>query len=171
MKQITVGFSKACTAFPIFSWLILLTQKTPYSHVYLKYSDSGLQRIVYFQASHTYVNIVGENVFLAEETIVQEFNFNVSDISFLAVQQFVVDNAGKPYGVLEICGLALVQLASLINWRIKNPFQDAGKTWICDQLVAALLSACENVQLPMPINDLTPKDVFALVSQLPKNLS
>lgn len=170
MKQITIGFSRACTTFPIFSWLIMLVQRTPYSHVYLKYQDDYLQRTVYFQASHTLVNYMGETTFLAQEKVVKEFSFTVSDTSFLEAQQFAIDNAGKPYGVLEICGLALVELASFFGIRMQNPFKDAGTTWICDQLQAALLSTCENVTLPMPLNDMTPKDMYNLVSTLPPNL-
>jgi hypothetical protein len=171
MRQITIGFSKACTSFPIFSWLILLTQKTPYSHVYLKYNDEYLKRVVYFQASHTLVNYMAETTFLSQETVIKEFTFNVSDESFVTVQKFAVDNAGKPYGLKEIFGLALVQLASLFNIKIQNPFKDAGTTWICDQLQAALLETCENVVLPMPLDQMRPQDVYNLVSSLPQNLT
>jgi hypothetical protein len=171
MKQITIGFSKACTTFPIFSWLIMLVQKTPYSHVYLKYQDEFLGQTMYFQASHSLVNSMSAPVFLAQETVYKEFTFNVSDASFLAALQFAANQAGKPYGVLEICGLAIADFALLFGIKIQNPFKDAGQTWICDQLQAALLSTCENVQLPMPLNDMMPKDVYNLVSTLPQNLS
>ena len=171
MKQITVGFSRASTKFPIFSWLIMAVQRTPYSHAYLKYQDVNLNRTVVYQASHTLVNYMSEATFLAQETVVQEFTFNVSDAAFLAMQQFAVDNAGKPYGVLEIIGLGLVELALAVGIKMHNPLKEAGSTWICDQLVAALLSNCANVKLPMPLDDMTPKDVYTLVSSLPQNLS
>ena len=171
MKQITIGFSKACTTFPIFSWLILFTQRTPYSHVYLKYQDTNTGRTMIAQASHTEVNTMGETVFLTQETVVQEFTFQVSDASFLAIQQWVADNLGKPYGVLEICGLAVVQLALVFSVKINNPVKDEGVTFVCDQLVAALLSTCEKVVLPEPINNMTPKDVYDMVSTLPAVLS
>jgi hypothetical protein len=171
VKQITIGFSRACTAFPIFSWAIMAVQKTPYSHVYLKYTDIDLNRTIYFQASHTLVNYMSETTFLSQETPVKEFIFNISDTSFLAIQQFAIDNAGKPYGTLEICGLAIVELATLFGIKMSNPFKDAGATWICDQLQAALLETCENVVLPMPLNDMTPKDMYNLVSTLPTDLS
>jgi hypothetical protein len=171
MNQITIGFSKACTTFPIFSWAIMWAQRTPYSHVYLKYNDAYLGQIMYFQASHTLVNSMCEAVFLAQETPVQEFTFNVSDASFLAAMQFAANQSGKPYGVLEICGLALVEAASFVGIKIKNPFKDAGETWICDQLQAELLKTCENVKLSMPLNQMTPKDMYNLVSTLPKDLT
>lgn len=108
---------------------------------------------------------------VAQEKVVREFTFNVSEASFLIAQQFAVDNAGKPYGVLEICGLFLSELALLFGIKMQNPFKDAGSTWICDQLQAALLEKCTNVQLSKPINDMTPKDMYALVSTLPTNLT
>jgi hypothetical protein len=171
MKNITIGFSKASTTFPIFSWLILLTQKTPYSHVYLKYTDEMTNNIMYWQASHTVVNSMDSEVFLGQETVIQEFNFQVSDAAFLAWMNFFEAQDGKPYGVLEIFGLLLVELASLFNIKITNPVKDAGTTWICDQAIAAGLNACENITLPMPLNDMRPQDVYALVSTLPGTLS
>lgn len=171
MKQITIGFSRACTAFPIFSWLIMAVQKTSYSHCYLKYQDEYLGQIMYYQASHTLVNSMSAAVFLAQETVVQEFTFNVSDASFKACMLFAANQAGKAYGVEEILGLALVEAAMLFGMKMQNPFKDAGETWVCDQLVAELLATCEGVVLPMSLDNMTPKDVFALVSTLPTTLS
>jgi hypothetical protein len=171
MKQITIGFSRACTTFPIFSWLIMAVQRTSYSHVYLKYNDEFLGQTMYYQASHTLVNSMSAAVFLAQETVVQEFTFNISDASFLSCMQFAANQAGKPYGVMEIFGLALCDAAMIFNVRMNNPFKDAGQTWICDQLIAALLETCENVKLPMPLDNMAPKDMYSLVSTLPNTLS
>lgn len=167
MKQITIGFSRASTSFPIFSWLIMAVQKTPYSHCYLKYQDEYLGQTMYYQASHTLVNYMSAEVFLAQETVVQEFNFQVSDASYKAIMQFAANQAGKPYGVKEIFGLAVVELALAVGIKMQNPFKEAGTTWICDQLIASLVQSCEGVTLPMPLDNMTPKDMFALVSTLP----
>jgi hypothetical protein len=171
MKQITIGFSRASTTFPIFSWLIMAVQKTNYSHVYLKYQDEFLGQTMYYQASHTLVNSMSAAVFLAQETVVQEFTFNVSDASFKQCLQFAANQAGKPYGTKEIIGLAYCELALIVDQKVNNPFKEAGETWICDQLIAALLETCENVVLPMPLDNMIPKDMFALVSTLPATLS
>jgi hypothetical protein len=171
MKQITIGFSRACTVLPIFSWIIMAVQRTSYSHVYLKYEDEYLGQTMYYQASHTLVNSMSEAVFLSQETVIQEFTFNVSDASFLSCMKFAANQAGKPYGIMEICGLALVELASFVGLKVHNPFKDAGQTWICDQLIAELLVTCENVKLLMPLDDMNPKDMNALVSTLPSTLS
>ena len=171
MKQITIGFSKSTSKFAIFSWLILLTQKTPYSHVYLRYHDDYLNQNMIYQASHTLVNYMSMPVFLGQEDVIKEFTFHISEETFKAWMEFAANNAGKPYGVLEIVGLAFVELASLFNVKITNPFKDAGQTWICDQLVAAGLETCNNIKLTMPLNDMRPQDVYQVVSKLPKNLN
>lgn len=171
MKQITIGFSKANTSFPIFSWLILWALKTPYSHVYLKYSDDYTKRVVYYQASHTLVNYMGEATFLSQETVIQEYVFNVSDDNFLAIQRFAIDNAGKPYGVMEIFGLAYVLICAKLGLKVNNPFKEAGTTWICDQLIAGILNSCDNVNLPEPLDNMNPLDAHNLVATLPANLS
>lgn len=171
MKQITIGFSRASTSFPIFSWAIMAVQHTNYSHVYLKYQDAYLDETMIYQASHTLVNSMCESVFLAQEKVVQEFTFNVSDASFLACMKFAAKQAGLPYGVMEICGLTLANAAMGIGIKMQNPVKDAGTTWICDQLIAALLETCENVTLPMPLNDMLPKDMNVLVRSLPTTLS
>lgn len=171
MKQITIGFSRACTTFPIFSWAIMAAQRTPYSHVYLKYQDEYLGQIMYYQASHTLVNSMSESVFLSQETPIYEFTFNVSDESFLACMKFAANQSGKPYGVLEICGLAFVEIGSFVGIKITNPFKDAGQTWICSELIAELLNQCENINLPTDLNDMTPKEMYELVNTLPKTLS
>jgi len=171
MRQITIGFSKASTRFPIFSWLIMLIQKTPYSHVYLKYDNKFTGMTMYYQASHTLVNSMCENVFLSQEEIIKEFTFNVSDDAFKTWIMFADQNAGKPYGIKEILGLFLVELALLIGLKIDNPFKEAGETWICDQLIAAGLQQCNNIKLLIPLNNMTPKDMYELVSSLPKDLN
>lgn len=170
MKQITIGFSKSSEWDAIFSWLILWTQGTPYSHVYLKYVDE-LGNVKYFQASHTVTNSMDADTFLGQETVVQEFTFNVSDTAFKAWMEFEDAQAGKAYGVMEIVGLLLMELCALVRIKINNPFTDAGSSWICDQLVAAGINECENIALPMPLNNMRPQDVFAWVSSLPKDLT
>jgi len=171
MKQITVGFSKASTKFPIFSWLIMASERTPYSHVYLKIKDEEANKKVVYQASHSFCNCMGEKVFKSQETKIKEFNFAVSDASFVKIKQFSIDAMGKPYGVLSILGLTCVQLLKCIGLKIQNPFKDNGRTYICSQFVSTILNECENVKMPENINDITPKDLYPIVARLPKKLS
>lgn len=82
-----------------------------------------------------------------------------------------MDNAGKPYGVKEILGLACVLVYAKLGFKVNNPFKEAGTTWICNQLVAGILDSCDGIDLPTDINDMTPIDTYNLVQSLPKKLS
>lgn len=170
MKQIVIGFSKASTPRPIFSWLIMWALKTPYSHVYLKYQDDYLDRTVYYQASHTLVNYMTPPTFLGQEIVIEEFVFNVSDDNFKAIRQFAFDQAGKPYGTMQIVGLAWVLICAKLGFKVRNPFRGAGTTWICDQLIMGILDECDNIDLPEDVNDMDPLDAYNLVVTLPKDL-
>ena len=89
----------------------------------------------------------------------------------MAWLEFAHANAGLPYGIKEICGLALSDAAMAIGIKMDNPFKDAGTTWVCNQLITAGLEECEKITLPMPLNDMIPRDTYDLVSSLPATLS
>lgn len=167
MEQISIIFSKASTKFAVFSWAIMAVEKTPYSHVAIKMIDDETGQTVIYQASHTMVNEMSEEVFLAQEEIIDQFNFSVSPAVKKAVKTFAIANLGKPYGVLSIVGLAYVQALKLVNVNIHNPFKEVGQTYVCSQFVAAILKNCTNVMLDMPIDDITPKDLYPMVQKLP----
>lgn len=171
MAQITIGFSKASTFFPIYSWLIMAAERTPFSHVYIKYTDSELQRDVIFQASHTLVNYMGSTVFDTEETVVQEFAFTISDQTMTKIRQFAIDNAGKPYGFWSVIGLAYVQILAFVGLKVVNPLRDEGSTFVCSELVATILKDCTNVEITEDLDTVTPKDIYAIVSKLPIDLT
>lgn len=170
MEKTSIVFSKASTFFPIFSWLIMATEGTPYSHVAIKMIDDETNQVIYYQASHTLVNEMSEAQFLSQEKVVYSFDFQISPEVKKAAKTFAIDNLGKPYGVLSCVGLGLVQVCKWFGIKIHNPFRDAGATYICDQFIAALLVAVQNITLPMNINDMTPKDLYPVIANLPKVL-
>ena len=59
-----VGFSKARNKYKIFSTLISLVEKRPYSHAYFKYTCPISNILMVSQASHGFVNEIAYNIFL-----------------------------------------------------------------------------------------------------------
>ena len=171
MEPISIVFSRASTKFPIFSWLIMLCQRTPYSHVAIKMVDSETGLIVFYQASHTMVNCMGESVFNSQETIIYQFDFQVDSSLKSQSKNFAIQRLGLPYGMLSILGLLLVQLASFIGIKISNPLKDEGKTYVCSEFVADLLRSVEGINLGMIPDDITPKDLYPIVKSLPQTLN
>lgn len=171
MNTISIVFSRASTTFPIFSWLIMLTERTTFSHVAIRMVDLETNQDIVIQASHTLVNEMSWTEFLAQEKVIYQFDFLADDETKKLIKTFAINNLGKPYGVMSILGLSLVQLLSFIGIKITNPFKDSGKTYVCSELISAILQSVDGVILPQDVEDMTPKSLFPLVQSLPKTLT
>jgi hypothetical protein len=169
MKTITIGFSKSSKSFAPFSFLIRWAQGTEYSHAYLRYPCAWSPRNIYFQASHTTVNFMSEKRFLAEETVIQEFEFQIDDEKFNKMQDFCIDRSSEPYGTLAAFGMALAIIAKKFGFKAKNPIRQAAKSPVCSQLIAALIEDIAGIDLN--VEDMTPKDLFPIVESLPRDLN
>lgn len=168
MKNISIIFSKSSISFPIFSWLIMLTEGTPYSHVAMKIHDRQTDVTLYYQASHTMVNTMSEEQFLNQEKIIYSFDFEVDDSVAISIRKFAQINMGIPYGKLAILGLAYVQFMKLFKINTRNPFKTVGKEYVCSQFVGATVEKATNIDLPGDLNDLTPAMFYPIVKNLPK---
>lgn len=169
MENLKIGFSKSSKKFAPFSWLIMASEKTPYSHVYVKFWSNSLNRWIIYQASHSAVNFMGEALFNSEEIIIEEFSFTVAKPVRDNMMNFCMDNVGRPYGKLSALGLAWVQIASYLGYSVHNPFREVGKTFVCSQLVATLL-ANSGVKLPVELDDMTPQDLYPIIKGLPSSI-
>lgn len=70
---------------------------------------------------------------------------------------FLRSQIGKPYDMAAIAAFPLRR-----NWRDPN-------SWFCSELVAAALQACGFFPTPLaiPANEITPRDLYMVVSSLP----
>lgn len=167
MKQLTVRFSKSTSWYGVFSWLIMLAEGTPYSHVSIRMQDKETGVYITYQASHTFVNAFSEAEFLAEEDVIYSFDFTVDDSIAVDARQFAESRLGVPYGVLGIVGLGIVQIASWLGIKMNNPFPNNGSQYWCSEFVAAALENVDCLQTKENLNDLTPKDLYPLIKSLP----
>lgn len=168
MQKITIGFSRPIK-FKIFAWLIMKAYETPYSHSYIKFHSDSYDRYLIYQASHTMLNFMGEEVFRSENTPIKEFNIEILDETKKSVIQFAIDNAGKPYGIREVFGLAVVRVAEILGFKIKNPTRM--RNYVCSVLVAKILEDHLQLDVPGEIADATPKTLFEYISNIEHTLS
>jgi hypothetical protein len=127
MRKIFIGFSKPKKMFfPIYSWAIRAIEGTKFSHVYVRHETKYGLDIVY-QASGAQVNFMNGTLFFKKAEPVREFCFEVSDHAFDAYMTFALKNVGKPYGLLQVFGIALYALFGLK----KNPFPSGSANYIC----------------------------------------
>lgn len=168
MKTIVVGFSKPKTWKP-FAALIMKAYGIPYDHVYVRIHSDKYQRDLIYQASKLMVNFMGIDAFSQDNLIVDEFSVEITDDNKVKLMQFAIDNACKPYGISEALGLAIVRMAQICGFTIKNPFGDGGKTYVCSELAGFILQQYAGAQIPENQDDMTPLDIFNYLSSLRKS--
>jgi hypothetical protein len=168
MDTIKIGFSRPKKWKP-FATLIMKGYGIPYSHVYIKIWSEKYQRNLIYQASHTMVNFMGTELFDRENEIVREFPVEISAQSRTDLMQFAIDNAGIPYGVKNAFGLAVQRLAQLCGFKIKNPFSDGSKSFVCCEIAGYVLESFANVDLPQDLNEITLEQIYDFMVSVSKS--
>jgi hypothetical protein len=158
MDSIIIGFSKP-KKWKIFSWLIMTGYNIPYDHVYIRWYSSKLNRDIVYQASGMTVNFMGQQ-FFDNNDVIEEFCIPITPGNKLAMVQFAMDNAGKPYGIKECFGLAWVRICQLFGKTIKNPFNADGTTYVCSELAGFLIQEYAGIEVDSDIADITPLELY-----------
>lgn len=135
MPKLNIGFSSNDL---ILSKLIRAVEKTPYSHVYLRFHVPQVDRSVIYEAVGANVRFVGNSVWNFNR-IVEEYEWEVSDQEYKEILQFAIDTSGKHYGILSMLGLGLVRIASYFGKKLINPFSDGNNNFICSELAAVIM--------------------------------
>jgi len=163
MRTITVGFSRPSTWKP-FAWMIMAAYRTNYDHVYIKLHTDSYQRDIIYQASSVMVNFMSPVIFQAKNVIVEEYPIQISDENYVKLMQFCIDNAGKPYSLLEVLGFACMVIAGWFGKKISNPFQESTSQFVCSVLGDYILSNFTDEAVPQDFESVDPKtlrDVLA----------
>ena len=170
MAKIYIGLSKP-KKWKAFAQLIMLGYGIPYSHVYIKFRSTKYDRDMIYQASHSMVNFIGSTMFFEENIAIEEFEVELSDEKFNEMICFAIDNAGKPYGVKQALGMAIVRIAEVFGKYIENPFRDGGNTYVCSELGAYVLENFAGGVIPKDIDDITPKDLYDYLTKIKASLN
>lgn len=165
MQTVTVGFSKPKKWKP-FAALIMWGYDIPYDHVYIKFHSSFYDRDVIYQASGTMVNFMSPVLFESVNQVVKEFTLQITDENMIKMVQFAMDNAGKPYGIKQCLGLAIVRIAQLFGKSIQNPFKDDGETYVCCEMAEDIVNDFTSVKIAQSADNITPKSMYDALSQI-----
>jgi hypothetical protein len=158
MTTLRIGFSKPKSFFPIFSWAIRLFEKTPYSHVFIRWQTSQGVMICY-QASGAQINFMGPYAFNKHMTIVDEFEFNnIPDDSWDNLMRFCLNEVGKDYALLGVLFIPFVRLFKLKS----NPFCRGENQQYCAELVTRAL-AHVGMKLDVDPDSVGLRDVYDFV--------
>lgn len=141
--QVDVEFTRPKRKFlPLFSWLVRLVERTPYSHVRITWTSSSGEPLIY-EASGASVRLIGRYASKSHEVeVLESYTFNLDATQYkrlIGLFRF----AGVRYGTLQIIGIALARWLKLS----KNPLSKGSKQQVCSELVAYFLS--DVLGLPM----------------------
>lgn len=97
-----IGFSRAKGRFKIFSRLISLIEKRPYSHAYFKYTCPATGILMVSQASKGLVNEMSYEIFLQNNIPVEEIDINLDKSDALGILRWCKTKQGTDYGTDQI---------------------------------------------------------------------
>lgn len=168
MKLITIVFTKSAKKLPLFSWLILLWTRKPYSHVAFKLQTRDWAP-AYFQASQGKVHYETESIFLKKNTVVKTISFLIPQELYTEVNKACFESAGEPYGYLQILGLVLVDIAKLFKLTLCNPLKTGE---ICSEIIYKKVIVPIWGDLGYDADILKPQDIEEiLTANLPEDLN
>jgi hypothetical protein len=152
ISTITIGFSRPRNRIlPIASWLIRLHQKTPYSHVYIRFYSESINRTLIYEAVGSGTRFVSLKKWEEKAEEIQSFTISVRKCNAVSLLQYCVDHAGQEYGFLQNVGIFL---ANVFGWK-KNPFR---KGTNCAEEIGNIL-VLEGYKVSKPLDLLSPKDI------------
>lgn len=147
MDEIVIGFS---TTKSLISKVIRWFEKTPYSHVYIRFYSENIGRWLVYHANHDNLNFQNLPNLTNENEIIYEYLLPVTPEQKMKIVQYCVDNVHRRYGLMTLLGIALVRSAKDFFKRdISNPFVDKEKTQICSELAGRVLTIA---QIPIDLN-------------------
>ena len=137
MKTVRVGFSTHPGAF---SWLIRNVTASNVSHTYLRIPIPEHDTSMIFQASGLTVNYCATDVFSLKNTVVEEYDVEISDEQYELGEKFRVTEAGKPYSMRQVGGFLVVLAArQLLDKKVANPASDGHHSYVCVEVVTVCI--------------------------------
>lgn len=165
MEKIYIGFSKRNGS--LISKMIQLTEGSEYSHVYIR-KESKYGEYVY-QASGLQVNFMNIEIFKANNVIIEEYEFELSDDKKEAMLTFFIKYAGAPYQLKSLFELLLILIGR--KFGIKFDFKGEGdQEFICSELGALFSEIILDIDVPGILDFVTPKDLNPIIKQYGKRI-
>lgn len=155
--KIIIGFSRAKSPWKIGSKVIQLVEKRPFSHAYMKYTSSYTKVDLVSQASHGMVNCFNYDIFLEDNVVVEEYEFECSDEQFKVIKTFIDSNIGKPYSRMQLVWIGVKKIL-----HIQPKIENGDAAFICSEWAKRI---CEVAGIIIKSEDdyITPSDLNTLI--------
>ena len=137
MKGIMIEFTKPDPEFKklqLYSYAIKAIEKTPYSHVRLRWQSRSGVEIIY-EASGTMVRLIGEEAAPQFPVIVMKsYEVQVNSMEYRKLIR-LFRFASVSYGLKQAVGILLVHMLELA----KNPLSEGRLSQVCSELVGLFI--------------------------------
>lgn len=162
MKKLRIGFSKPKDKWlPIFSWAIRLYERTPYSHVYIRWQTKWNTWLCYHAAS-VMIHFLGESSFAKHLTIVEEFEFEITDAQFDRLMSFCTKYVGEDYALFEVLMIPMWDFLSKRGQTVPTLANSTNKQY-CAELVMRALAEMDGENLTFDADRVKLKQVYQFV--------
>lgn len=138
MEKIYIGLSTRTSSL---SALIRWTEETEYSHVYIRRKSNNIGEYFYHAVGGG-VNFIGKDLFLKDNIIVEEYEFELTREQLTSLLRFFVKNAGKKYSLKQLVilfGISLSEKFHIPCNLCKKIILDSNDEYICSELAAEVL--------------------------------
>jgi hypothetical protein len=137
MTKLYVGFSKSKKKFPIFSWIVQLYERKPYSHIYLRLDTKNkFTSDKFLHAAEGKVQNMSGTQFHKRNEIVYEYSIAVDPNLYRLIINALHEASGDDYGFMQNIGIVLADFLELFGKKIKNPWQ---KGFNCSEFAMYIL--------------------------------
>lgn len=160
MRKIKIGFSYSTKKFSPFSKALKLWDNVDYSHVYFEFENGRHPDIpLIYQASSTMLNFMSKEVFLSKNIIVKEFELEIEEEIYNNIMRDCMKSAGKPYGVMQILGIALADI-----FKLRKNYLANGEKYVCSEWVAIQVQKL-GYSFDKELNLLKPIDIYQILER------
>lgn len=158
MEKIYVGFSYHKSS--LVSRTIRAVEGSEYSHVYIRRVSKYGEYV--YQASGLQVNFMNIDIFLEENVIVEEYEFELPDNKKEELISFFMKYAGASYATSSLFKLLIIVGAKRIGKTVRFK-GDGDKTFICSELGAFFCEKILSIDIGDEIDYITPKGLNPIV--------
>jgi hypothetical protein len=155
--------------FKVGAFIIMLFERTKYSHYSVQWYDDQAARWFVFQATLLGgVNFISLDRFNEDHKIIGEYFVKESLPEMIETRQYCIDSSGDFYGALELLGIAFSRIYRAISGlRVLNPWPQGQ---VCCEVVLRILKTAFKVEIDDKfIDDMGLKDTDNILRNLIKN--
>jgi len=161
--KIILGFSiPKDHPFPILSWIIKLVDKTPYSHVYIRWKSKSMEVDVAYHAAGSIVHFLGKKEFDKKIQPIEEYELEINKECYRKLVKKCMEKAGTDYGKKQALGLGLQKIFKLKE----NPFSDGEKSDVCSETAMEIMSDIRpDIKSNISRDEIWPSDVNKIAKE------